>query len=113
MDYIAYSQYTANDGTTDINDAFVEAMFPRTRNTLQDLDLIVFIPISDRWPVNMEDDGIRSINLHYRSDVDAIFKQIYRDKRFNVMPTRNAPQLIELWGSREQRLERIEQAIEA
>jgi len=113
VDYIAYSQYTADYSTTDINDAFVEAMVPRVRNTLQNLDLIVFIPISDQWPVNMEDDGIRPIDLPYRSDVDAIFKQIYRDKRFNVMPTRNAPQLIELWGSREQRLERIEQAIGA
>ncbi len=111
VDYIAYSQYTADYGTTDINNEFVEAMVPRVRDTLQNLDLIVFIPISDRWPVEMEDDGIRPIDLPYRSEVDAIFKQIYRDKRFNVMPTQNAPQLIELWGSREERLERLEDAI--
>ena len=39
----------------------------------------------------MEDDGIRPIDLPYRSEVDAIFKQIYREKRFNVMPTENPP----------------------
>ena len=111
--YIAYSQYTADYATTDINDAFVDAMVPRVRDTLQNLDLIVFIPISDQWPVEMEDDGIRPIDLPYCSEVDAIFKQIYRDQRFNVMPSLNAPQLIELWGSREERLDRIEKVIRA
>ena len=44
---------------------------------------------------------------------DANFKQIYRDKRYNVMPKHDAPKLIELWGSREERLERLDQALAA
>ena len=110
VDYIAYSQYTADKKTTDIDDAFVSAMVPRVRETLQRLDLVVFIPMTDRWPVEMEDDGIRPVDLPYRAEVDAIFKQIYRDERFSVMPEINRPKLIELWGSREQRLDRLEQA---
>ena len=110
VDYIAYSKYTADKKTTDINDAFVDAMVPRVRETLQRLDLVVFVPMTDRWPVEMEDDGIRPVDLPYRADVDAIFKQIYRDERFSVMPKINRPKLIELWGSREQRLDRLQQA---
>ena len=110
IDYIAYSQYTADKQTTDIDNAFVELMVPRVRETLQRLDLVVFVPMTDRWPVDMEDDGIRPVDLPYRADVDAIFKQIYRDKRFSVMPDKNRPKLIELWGSREQRLDRLQQA---
>ena len=110
VDYIAYSQYTADKKTTDIDDAFVGAMVPRVRETLQRLDLVVFVPMTDRWPVDMEDDGIRPIDLPYRAEVDAIFKQIYRDERFSVMPDKNRPKLIELWGSREQRLDRLQQA---
>ena len=110
VDYIAYSQYTADKKTTDIDDAFVEAMVPRVKETLQRLDLIVFVPMTDRWPVDMEDDGIRPVDLPYRAEVDAIFKQIYRDERFSVMPDKNRPKLIELWGSREQRLDRLQQA---
>ncbi len=110
VDYIAYSQYTADKKTTDIDDAFVSAMVPRVRETLQRLDLVVFIPMTDRWPVEMEDDGIRPVDLPYRAEVDAIFKQIYRDERFSVMPEINRPKLIELWGSSEKRLDRLEQA---
>ena len=113
MDYIAYSQYTADKGTTDIDDAFVEAMVPRVRETLRRLDLLVFVPMTDLWPVDMEDDGIRPVDLPYRAEVDAIFKQIYRDKRYDVMPKHDAPKLIELWGSREERLERLDQALAA
>ena len=110
VDYIAYSQYTADKATTDIDDAFVAAMVPRVRETLQRLDLVVFVPMTDRWPVELEDDGIRPVDLPYRAEVDAIFKQIYRDEHFSVMPEMNRPKLIELWGSREQRLERLQQA---
>lgn len=110
VDYIAYSQYTADKATTDIDDAFVAAIVPRVRETLQRLDLVVFVPMTDRWPVELEDDGIRPVDLPYRAEVDAIFKQIYRDERFSVMPEMNRPKLIELWGSREQRLERLQQA---
>ena len=110
IDYIAYSQYTADKQTTDIDHAFVEAMVPRVRETLQRLDLVVFVPMTDRWPVDMEDDGIRPVDLPYRAEVDAIFKQIYRDERFLVMPDKNRPKLIELWGSREQRLDQLQQA---
>ena len=110
VDYIAYSQYTADKQTTDIDDAFVSAMVPRVKETLQRLDLVVFVPMTDRWPVDMEDDGIRPVDLPYRAEVDAIFKQIYRDERFSVIPDKNRPKLIELWGSREQRLDRLQQA---
>ena len=113
VDYIAYSQYTADKKTTDIDDEFVHAMVPRVRETLERLDLVVFIPMTDRWPVEMEDDGIRPVDLPYRAEVDAIFKQIYRDERFSVMPEKNRPKLLELWGSREQRLDCLEQTATA
>ena len=113
MDYLAYSQYTADKKTTDIDDPFVTAMVPRVRETLQRLDLVAFVPMTDRWPVDMEDDGIRPVDLPYRAEVDAIFKQIYRDKRFSVMPDTNQPTLIEVWGSREERINQLEQAIKS
>ena len=53
VDYIAYSQYTANYQTTDIDDAFVQMMVPAVRRSLQQLDWLVFFPITNdgqwRW----------------------------------------------------------------
>ena len=111
VDYIAYSQYTANHGTTDINDEFVESLAARVRDSLQNLDLLIFLPITSQWPVAMENDGIRLIDLPYRDEVDAIFKQIYRKERFSVIPINNPPVFLELCGSREDRLNSLEQAI--
>lgn len=113
VDFVAYSQYTADCGTTDIDDAFVESMVPAVREALEHLDIVGFVPISSRWPVEMEDDGIRPIDLDYRADVDRIFTQIYREGRFDVMPRRNAPLLVELCGPRGRRLEQLREAVAA
>jgi hypothetical protein len=111
VDYLAYSQFTADCHTTDIDDEFVASMVPAVRESLDHLDILAFVPGSARWPVEMEADGIRPVDLVYRDTVDAIFKQIYRDGRFHVMPAENAPLLVELEGPREQRLEQLQAAI--
>ena len=112
VDYIAYSQYTANQGSTDIDAALVESMVPAVRESLDHLDILAFVPKSDAWPVEMETDGIRPVDPAYRDEVDAIFKQIYREGRFQVLPEKNGPLLVELWGSREQRLAQLQDAID-
>lgn len=112
VDYIAYSQYTANQGRTDIDPAFVESMVPAVRESLDHLDILAFVPKSDAWPVAMEADGIRPVDHGYRDEVDAIFKQIYREGRFQVLPEKKGPRLIELWGPSEQRLNQLQQAMD-
>jgi len=112
VDYLAYSQYTADAGCTDINDAFVASMVPAVTESLDHLDILAFVPKSDEWPVEMEADGIRPIDHDYRDAVDAIFTQIYREGRYGVMRGEKRPRLIELVGSREQRLEQLGQAID-
>lgn len=111
VDYLAYSQYTANQKTTDIDDDFVATMVPAVRESLDHLDILAFVPHSEEWPVEMEDDGIRPPDQAYRADVDLIFKQIYREGRFDVFSSGPVPLLVELCGSREQRLEQLQAAI--
>ena len=112
VDYIAYSQYTANHGTTDINNEFVKSLAAKVKDSLRNLDLLVFLPITNEWPVAMENDGIRPLDHPYRDEVDVIFKQIYSEQRFSVMPINNPPAFLELWGDREDRLNSLEQAIQ-
>ena len=112
VDYIAYSQYTANQGSSDIDDAFVESMISAVRESLDRLDILAFVPKSQEWPVEMQADGIRPIDHEYRDEVDAIFKQIYREGRFGVMPHKNPPHFVELFGARQQRLDQLQKAID-
>jgi hypothetical protein len=111
IDYIAYSQYTANHGKSDIDQGFVESMVPAAKEALDHLDIIAFVPKSDEWPVEMEDDGIRPVDYAYRDEVDAIFKEIYRGRRYDLMLINNAFTFVELYGPREHRIEQIERAI--
>jgi hypothetical protein len=107
VDYIAYSQYTADHGTTDIDNAFVESIVPVVRDALERIDILIFLPITDKWQVAIEDDGIRPVDHPYREEVDAVFKEIYRDDRFELMPTVNPPRLVELWGPPQERTEKL------
>ncbi len=111
VDYLAYSQYTADTGCTDIDDAFVASMAPAVAESLDRLDILAFVPKSDIWPVEMEADGIRPVDHAYRDAVDLIFKQIYREGRYGVMAGGKRPRLIELVGSREQRLDELQRAL--
>ena len=111
VDYIAYSQYTADQKTTDIDENFVSTKVPKVRESLQRLEIIAFIPMTDRCAEEMENDCIRPVDLPYRAGVDAIFKQIYRDERYCVMPKGDYPKLIELWVSREERMKQLDRAI--
>jgi hypothetical protein len=115
VDYVAYSQYTADQGSTDIDAAFVESMVSGVRESLDHLDILAFVPKSEEWPVDMEEDGIRPVDHAYRDEVDSIFKQIYREGRFGVMPPSKGPGplLIELLGPRQQRLDQLQAAIDA
>lgn len=112
VDYLAYSQYTADTGRTDIDDAFVESMVPAVAESLDRLDILAFVPRSDEWPVQMESDGIRPTDYAYRDAVDEVFKQIYREGRYGVMRADMRPRLVELVGSRERRIERLQQTID-
>ena len=112
VDYIAYSQYTAKQGSSDIDDAFVESMISAVRESLDRLDILAFVPKSQEWPVEMQADGIRPIDHEYRDEVDTIFKQIYREGRFGVMPQNNPPHFVELFGARQQRLDQLQKAID-
>jgi hypothetical protein len=111
IDYIAYSQYTADQGTTDIDDSFVETMLPAVSEALDRIDLLAFVPRSDEWPITLENDGIRPVDQEYRDDVDMIFKQIFRNGRYGLFPRPGGPRLIELVGPPQQRIMQLEEAI--
>jgi hypothetical protein len=110
VDYLAYSQYTADAGSTDIDDAFVMSMVPAVIESLDRLDIIAFVPKSDEWPVQMEADGIRPTDYAYRDAVDAVFTQIYREGRYGVISGERHPLVVELVGSRQDRLDQLARA---
>lgn len=111
VDYIAYSLYTAHFHQTDIDKEFVLGMVGPVRQALQFLDLLLFIPLSREHPMRLQDDGIRLTDHAYRTEVDHIFKQILHEGLYDLFPDGNRPRLIEIQGSREERLAMISELL--
>jgi len=106
VDYIAYSLYTAHHKQTDIDDAFVESLVAPVRQALGFLDVVVFVPVSHKHPIHLEDDGIRPIDRNYRWEVDRHFKRLYREGLYGLL-SGEAMKLVEVTGSREERIDQL------
>lgn len=111
IDFIPYSDYTAQNADTDIDSDYVDSLYPIVRPTLTYLDLIVFVPIRVDYPMDLENDGHRPTDDFYQTWVDSAFKKLYREQLHTIMPDHDAPKLIEISGSREERISALEQII--
>lgn len=111
VDYLPYSLYSAKYGKTDIDLPFVESLVGPIRDSLKFIDILAYVPITDKHQVEIEDDGIRLIDPNYRKEVDDYFKEIYFSNRYNLFGSEDAPVLLEVWGGRTQRILQLEECI--
>lgn len=102
IDYIAYLLSIENDDMFDINNSEIADRFDDIRDALQQLDLIVFLPLSDAQPIDyVEDDP------EFREHADQQFKHLYREDPYDLFPNYSQPKIIEVFGDREQRIQQL------
>ena len=65
-------------------------------------DALIYIPLSGNEHVNIENDKFRDTNEQYRIDIDNIFKYI-----IGLIEIHNKAKVISIYGTREERLNRI------
>lgn len=70
-----------------------------------------FVPISTHHPMHLENDGIRPSDKEYRVEVDRDFKRVYRDALYDLFSERGAPRLVEVTGSREDRISQLRRLV--
>ena len=112
-DFIPYSDYTAKNAHTDIDEPYVTAMYDRVKLVMEYLDLIVFVPKTEDYIITLEDDGHRPVEDFYRDWVDQGFKDLYRNNLSKVVRVENQPKVIEITGPREERIRLLDEAITA
>lgn len=108
VDFIPYSLYSVVYGHQDIDQTFVNSLYPQVQEALNHLDLIVFIPISPEHPIDLEDDGHRPTHSLYREWVDKAFKDLYRNNLHQITSNEHLISLIEIVGNREERIRKLE-----
>lgn len=103
IDFIAYSMYVVEQDLMDINDSEVSERFPEVKAALNNLDLILFLPITKENSIEYTEE-----NPAYRKAADKYFKKIYRDDICDIFPKYGHPKIIEIWGDRATRIKKIE-----
>lgn len=106
VDFLAYAMCVLGHDFIDINDSEVSQNFPEVKASLNHLDLIVFLPIVKEHTIKYTEE-----NAVYRNAVDKCFKKIYQDDICDIFPRHNHPVIIEIFGDRTTRLEKLENYI--
>lgn len=103
IDFIAYAMCVTDQDAIDINDSEVSERFPEVKEALNNLDLIVFLPITKENSIEYTEE-----NPAYRKAADKCFKKIYRDDLCDIFPKYNHPKIIEISGDRLTRVKKLE-----
>ena len=103
---------------SDIDEDYIDECIPIVREALTNLDIIFFIPITKFNKIDIEEDGFRETDKQYIQEIDSFFKVLQRhyhehpqDNPF--FPRDDSPALIEIFGSKEERVGMIKLYIDA
>lgn len=118
LDNIAYSLWAYGQGKPGFDDAYMRKAVGKFRTAMQNIDLIVFVPLTYKkeWDIPIVEDGKRETDLTYIRSVDVIFKHIMQTAKDNTgdfFIKDDVPGVLEVFGSREQRLQILDMYIGA
>jgi len=103
VDFIAYAICALDQDDIDINDSEISERFPDIKAALNNLDLILFLPITKENSIEYTEE-----NPAYRKLADKCFKKLYRDDICDIFPRYNHPKVIEIYGDRFARIKIFE-----
>ena len=118
LDNIVYSLWAYNKYINDIDDEFIKKCIPVVRESLRFLDVIFYIPITAAAPIPIVEDELRETDKSYIVEVDNLFKAAQREYLSNnkssaIFPSSDCPAMVEVFGSRQERIHMIRQYIDA
>ena len=103
VDFIAYAMCAIDQDSVDINDSEIAERFDDVKEALNNLDLIVFLPMTKEHPIEFTEE-----NPAYRKKADKYFKKLYRDEVCDIFPRYGHPRIIEISGDRLLRVKILE-----
>jgi len=112
LDNLVYSLWANSKNSSQISDEFIKKCIPLIKETMHSLDIIFFTPITKFSPIPKEARESRNINEEYIKEIDNLFKAIEhtytRTGTSPFFPDEDRPPVIEVFGSREERIAMIE-----
>mgnify|MGYP003345745213 CR=1 FL=1 len=111
LDNLIYTLWSYKYKPGSIDGKFVDESIEMTKESMRKLDIIFYIP-ADKCNFGIVDDSFRDTNAQYRNQIDQLFKGIIHEYTDNYdsdvfWPKNDSPGVIEVSGTREQRLLQI------
>lgn len=103
LDNLAYTLWLAEKGNIK-DENFIADSINLTRETIKLYDIVLFLPLSDKSPIVLEESYGRSLDLEFREEINNIFLGIeasYKEFDGIVFPTEDSPALIRVEGDEE------------
>ena len=94
-----------------VSEKFLDETRILTRETLKLFDIIFFIPLTKVSPIEINEKETRETDPIYRQEIDNIFKSYiasYHKGDGKIFPSEDCPAVIEIFGSREERIKMTE-----
>jgi len=111
LDNIVYSMWAEEKGTSDINGEFVKKCIPLVQESMHNLDIIFFLPITKAAPIIPIPRENREVDYTFINEIDNIFKalshQYYQTGESPFFPKEDRPPIIEIFGTPEERIEML------
>jgi len=118
LDNLVYSMWAMSQEDSDIDEDFIDECIPIVKESMKNLDVIFFIPITKFNELTVEENGTRETDETYIKEIDNFFKVLQRhyhehpqDNPF--FPRDDTPALIEVFGSQQERMQMIKLYIDA
>jgi hypothetical protein len=109
-DALAYSLWAHSKGITGFDEAFIQGQIDLAREAASFYDVIFHIPIVKGHDVKIIEDDLRDTDPEFRIEMDNIFSAIFSTYFTQTGPFfkfDDCPAVIELFGSREERMEML------
>jgi len=112
FDNLVYSLWSNSKDSSKMSDEFIKKCIPLIKETMHSLDIIFFTPITKFSPIPKEARESRNIEEEYIKEIDNLFKAIEhsytRTGASPFFPDEDRPPIIEVFGTREERIAMIE-----
>jgi len=111
LDNIVYSLWAEEKSTSDITGEFIKECIPLVQESMHNIDIIFYLPITKAAPVIPIPRENREVDYNFIAEIDNIFKaishQYYRTGASPFFPKEDRPPIIEIFGTPEERIEMI------
>lgn len=111
LDNLVYSMWLAAHELGNVDDAFIQKTMQIVKVSMSFLDLIVFIPKLEKYPIKLEEREMREMDEEYQTEIDNFYKAIQtsynagKEWIFPFSEVDGSPAMVEIYGQPNERIE--------